>query len=65
MGKQLRPSTGKTVDVAQPSKQVKIKAKKGAREILVISSQDTGATTLETAYPSLDAEVLIGTLPDP
>lgn len=65
MGKRPRPSTRATVDAAQPSKRVKTNAKKMARGILIISSQDIRITTLETAYPFLDVEVLMGTLLDP
>lgn len=57
------PSTKETGIVAQLSKRVKRMAKKGKREILVISSQDTG-TTIPKKFHPLMVEVSMGTLED-
>lgn len=61
MGKQPHPSIRTTVDITQPSTRVK----KGACEIFVISSQDIGATILETTHRPYVVEVPMGMLLDP
>lgn len=63
-GKWPFPLIETTVNIAQPSKRVKKKAKKWAHEIFVISSQDTQATIPETTHHSAAAKVPMGTLPD-
>lgn len=47
------PDVETTGNVAQPKKHIKKKAKMGAREIHVISSQTTGAITPSTHIPFL------------
>lgn len=53
-----RPDAKAAGDVLQPKKHVKKLAKKGEREIHVISIQTTGATTLSVSVPSPAVKVL-------
>lgn len=62
--KWFHPLTKVTDHIAQPSIQLKKKAKKGDCEILVISSQDTRATTPEATHHPYVAKVPMRMLSD-